>query len=117
MQRRTRWTALLLTAAVTAGGAAACGDPLRPYPQFTINPRTVNVARGATVPVKIVLSGPNKSATWTVESGNPAVATITRTETGASVVGAGAGSTRLYVVSHAEGFGTVRDSATVNVAP
>lgn len=117
MQRRTRWTALLLTAAVTAGGAAACGDPLRPYPQFTINPRAVNVARGATVPVKIVLAGPNKSESWTVESGNPSVATVVQTETGASVSGASAGSTKLYVVTRTEAFGTVRDSATINVAP
>ena len=117
MRRRTcaRWTLMLLAAATVAGGAAACGDPLRPYPQFTINPRTMTVARGAALPVKIVLSGPNKDESWTVESGNAAVATVAQTETGATVTGVGAGSTKLYVVVRTEGFGTVRDSATVNV--
>jgi hypothetical protein len=119
MRRRTsaRWTLLLLAAAIAAGGAGACGDPLRPYPQFTISPRTLNVARGTTAPVKVVLAGPNKEDSWTVESGNAGIATVTRTETGASVTGVAAGTTRLYVVSQTEGFGTVRDSATVNVTP
>lgn len=119
MRRRTcaRWTLLLAAALSAGGGAAACGDPLRPYPQFTINPRTVNVAPGATLPVKIVLAGPNKSEDWTVETGNAAIATVTQTETGATVSGVAAGTTRLYVVSRTEGFGTVRDSATVNVRP
>jgi hypothetical protein len=109
---------LLLAAGLAAvGGALACGDPLRPYPQFTISPRTLSVARGATAPVKIVLAGPNKSETWTVESGNPGVATVAQTETGATVTGAGAGTTRLYVVVRTSGFGEVRDSATINVTP
>jgi hypothetical protein len=117
MRRRTsaRWTLLLLAAVIAAGGAAACGDPLRPYPQFTINPRTVTVARGASLSVKIVLAGPNKDESWTVESGNAGVATVAQTATGATVTGVAAGTTRLYVVSRTEGFGTVRDSATVNV--
>lgn len=119
MRRRTRarWTLLLLAAVIAAGGAGACGDPLRPYPQFTINPRAVSVARGGTTPVKIVLAGPNKEDGWTVESGNAAVATVARTETGATVTGVSAGTTRLYVVVSTEGFGTVRDSATVTVTP
>jgi hypothetical protein len=119
MRRRTcaRWTLLLLAAVVAGGGAAACGDPLRPYPQFTINPRVVTVAPGASIPVKIVLAGPNKEESWTVESGNAGVATVAQTETGATVSGVTAGTTRLYVVSRTEGFGTVRDSATVTVRP
>lgn len=118
MKRRTRarWT-LMLAAVIAAGGAGACDDPLRPYPQFTINPRPVNVARNANVQVKIVLAGPNKDETWTVESGNAGVATVTQTATGATVTGVAAGSTRLYVVTNTGSFGTVRDSALVNVTP
>jgi len=119
MRRRTRarWTLLPLAAVLAAGGAAACDDPLRPYPQFTINPRSVNVAQGASVPVKIVLAGPNKSESWTVETGDAGVATVAQTESGATVTGVAAGTTRLYVVTRTSGFGTVRDSATVNVTP
>jgi hypothetical protein len=119
MRRRTRprWILLLAAAAIAAGGAAACGDPLRPYPQFTISPRTINLARGASASVKIVLAGPNKSESWTVESGNPGVAAIAQTGTGATVSGVAAGTTRLYVVARTEGFGEVRDSATVNITP
>lgn len=118
MRRRTcaRWTSLLFAAAVM--GAAACGDdPLRPYPQFTISPRSMSVARGASLPVKIVLAGPNKEDGWTVETANPGIATVTQTETGATVSGVAAGTTRLYVVARTSGFGTVRDSATITVAP
>jgi hypothetical protein len=117
MRRRTRarWTLMLLAAVTVAGAAAACGDPLRPYPQFTISPRTMSVARGASLPVKIVLAGPNKEESWTVESGNASVATVAQTETGATVTGVAAGTTKLYVVVSTEGFGTVRDSATVTV--
>ena len=112
-----RWTFLILAGALAVGGAAACSDDLLPYPQFTIAPRNVTVAKGANVPVKIVLSGPNKSETWTVETGDPSVATAAQTATGATVTGAGAGTTKMYVVVHTKGFGTVKDSASVTVTP
>ena len=113
MRRRTL---LMLLGAITAGGAA-CGEELLPYPQFTIAPRALTVARGASAPVKIVLAGPNKSESWTVESGNAAVATVAQTATGATVTGAAAGTAKLYVVVNTAGFGTVKDSATVTVTP
>jgi hypothetical protein len=112
-----RWTPVLLLVAMAAGAVAACGDDLLPYPQFTIAPRTLTIAKGANLPVKIVLSGPNKSETWTVESGSTSVATVAQTATGATVTGVGAGTTKLYVVVNTKGFGTVKDSASVTVTP
>jgi len=117
-QRRTL-ACSLAAAALAAAGIAACSDALAPYPQFTIQPRTVSVARGASSNVKIVLAGPNKSASWTVTSGNTAVATATQTETGATVAGVAAGTARVYVRASAPGFpgDEAVDSLTVNVTP
>jgi hypothetical protein len=112
-----RWTLRFALVLMAAAGAYACSDPLRPYPQFTISPRNMSMASGTTRPVKIVLSGPNKDESWTVESGNAAVATVAQTATGATVTATGAGTTRMYVVVQTTGFGEVRDSATVTVTP
>jgi hypothetical protein len=113
-----RWTLLLVLGLLGTVGATACnGDALRPYPQFTIDPRSMTLAAGGTRTVKIVLSGPNKEESWTVESGNTGVASVTQTATGATVAAAGPGTTRMYVVVHTSGFGTVRDSASVTVMP
>ncbi|HEX8906647.1 MAG TPA: hypothetical protein VF771_17485, partial [Longimicrobiaceae bacterium] len=67
--------------------------------------------------VKIVLSGPNKEESWSVETGSPAVATVVQTATGATVTAVAAGTTQMYVVVNTAGFGTVRDSASVTVTP
>jgi len=115
-QRRTLLSGLAAAGAL-ALGIAACSESLAPYPQWTIDPRSLTVARGATSNVKIVLSGPNKSADWRVESGNTGVATVTQTETGAAVTGVAAGTTRVYIRARAEGFpgGQAADSLTVRV--
>jgi len=117
-QRRTL-ACSLAAAALLAAGIAACSDALAPYPQFTIQPRTVSVKAGATQAVKIVLAGPNKSASWIVSSGNTAVANATQTSTGADIQGVAAGTTRVYVRAPAEGFthNEAVDSLTVNVTP
>ena len=116
-QRRT--LACCLAGATLAAGLAACSEALAPYPQFTIAPRSVTVARGASSNVKIVLAGPNKSANWSVSSGNDGVATVTETETGATVTGVAGGTTRVYVRAAAKGFPNDEavDSLTVNVTP
>ena len=77
----------------------------------------MNVARGATQNVKIVLAGPNKSAHWTVESGNSGMAQAAQTATGATISGVAAGTARVYVRAPARGFpnGEAVDSLTVNV--
>src|SRR5215213_9511244 len=117
-QRRTLACSLAI-ATLLAAGITACSDALAPYPQFTIQPRTVSVKAGATQNVKIVLAGPNKDAGWSVTSGNTAVAGATQTETGASIQGVAAGTTRVYVRASAPGFDNDEavDSLTVNVTP
>ena len=117
-QRRTLGRSLA-AAALLAVGIAACSDALAPYPQFTIQPRTVSVKAGATSAVKIVLAGPNKDASWTVSSGNTGVANATQTATGADIQGVAAGTTKVYVRAPAKGFDNDEavDSLTVNVTP
>jgi hypothetical protein len=120
MSQRIRLVSGLALAGAVAAGIAACNsDALAPYPQFTINPRAVTVARGASSPVKIVLAGPNKTATWTVTSGNAGVATVAETATGATVTGVAAGTARVYVRAPAKCFpgGEAVDSLTVTVTP
>jgi len=117
-QRRTL-ACSLAAVALLAAGIAACSDALAPYPQFTIQPRAVSVKAGATSPVKIVLAGPNKSVGWTVTSANTSVAGATQTETGATIQGVAAGTTRVYVRASAPGFpgDEALDSLTVTVTP
>lgn len=117
-QRRTL-ACSLAAAALLATGIAACSDALAPYPQFTIQPRTMSVKAGATSNVAITLAGPNKDASWTVTSGNTGVANATQTAAGATIQGVAAGSTKVYVRASAKGFpgDAALDSLTVNVTP
>lgn len=110
-----RWSLRFALAIAAAAAAWSCSDPLRPYPQFTIAPRTVTLAPGASQAVKIVLAGPNKSESWTVESGDAGIAAVAQTATGATVTAGALGTTKMYVVVNTEGFGEVRDSATITV--
>jgi hypothetical protein len=117
MPQRNAPARRLAAAAVLGFGIAACSSGLLPYPQFNISPRTVNVAVGTSQTVKIVLSGPNKQASWTVATGNAAVAQATQTDAGATIAGVAAGQTKVYVRAPAKGFpdDQATDSLTVNV--
>jgi hypothetical protein len=109
----------LAAAALLGFAAAACSSDLLPYPQFNISPRTFSVGVGKTQTVKIVLSGPNKAASWTLTTADASVAQATQTETGATIQGVAAGTTRVYVRAPAKGFPNdqATDSMTVTVTP